>query len=139
MTVTFLLVSAVLASGHLLPIQSEAITTTDVCAKLQPCKNGGTCRPDNTSELYSCKCPENTTGSMCETLLTCTSQSCPKLSLCYVFNHQIVCKCRLGYIKDADGECEPYYECDAHQPCINGGSCEHRVSMDDERRTDVYW
>uniref|UniRef100_A0A914XIY7 C-type lectin domain-containing protein n=1 Tax=Plectus sambesii TaxID=2011161 RepID=A0A914XIY7_9BILA len=116
--------------------------TCDVCADPHPCQNDGICEPiAGSDDQYRCRCPENTTGTNCETLLQCSSTSCPANSDCFVQNHQMNCICKPDYIENRNGECvimKMRQACvmgDPHYQTFDGliydyhGTCPHVVSQ----------
>ncbi|KAE9552797.1 hypothetical protein FO519_003984 [Halicephalobus sp. NKZ332] len=85
-------------------------STCDVCNVngVNPCQNNGTCvalPPDGTTQKFTCECPNNYAGDLCQTLVECKNDTCGTGATCTVFNHTTVCACPFGSTGDPTQAC----------------------------------
>ncbi|CAN7989869.1 unnamed protein product, partial [Ixodes pacificus] len=84
------------------------VVSDDECSS-GPCLNGATCT--DVWNAFSCVCPADFRGKLCEELRPCVRHRCPNQSLCQDLKEGHECKCdqRVWYCK--------------RQPCENGATC----------------
>lgn len=89
----------------------------ELCAREQPCKNGGTCSNSGPS-LYRCTCRKGYTGSNCDAEIDeCSSNPCYNGGTCTDLIGDFNCSCPDGYSgKQCYPDCVP-------GACKNGGTC----------------
>ena len=97
---------------------------TDPCQIASPCMNGGTCVPDLRYGSFTCVCPVEFSGPLCQIPNPCQPNPCLNGALCFEAGQDALCVCQDGY----DGYlCEiDIDECQS-DPCQNGGTCVDRV------------
>lgn len=82
-----------------------------------PCKNGGTCIPTDSS--YDCDCVLGWTGPHCETRQYCIPNPCKNGGTCIPQENGYKCNCLSNY---EGNDCEKANVCFPN-PCKNGGLC----------------
>ena len=92
----------------------------DACLLNNPCVNGGTCVPDLDQGSFTCQCPLQFSGPLCQAQNPCHPNPCLNGALCFESGEEALCVCQDGF----DGDlCQiDVNDCQSH-PCQNGGTC----------------
>lgn len=96
----------------------------------EPCLNGGRCSYDQLSGVFTCLCPRQYTGLLCDIPLLppdlCVEGRCPASSSnCTSGRDDVTCSCLPGfYGDDCSATSSPTPSPCAFNPCQHGGFCE---------------
>ncbi|KAK2166919.1 hypothetical protein NP493_1297g00018 [Ridgeia piscesae] len=97
-------------------VENSALST--LCTN--PCKNGGRCKYDVTTDKHLCLCKKEFGGPNCEWRNLCASRPCKNGATCEVTSStQFKCLCRDGF---REALCQTPVTC-ADYPCSNNAPC----------------
>ena len=96
----------------------------------KPCKNGGKCTYEETSDghvSYKCTCKTGFTGGQCHIDLgPCFERPCLNGGKCVPVNdNSYICKCAVGF---TGPKCSINENPCASSPCRNGGTCRNKFN-----------
>ena len=94
----------------------------DFCSLHDPCRTGELCIHHNTTQNYTCKCPDGYTGENCAELLVdhCAKQPCANNGTCVNLVDEFECLCPRGYKGD---KCKNRQNPCKESPCSAHGRC----------------
>ncbi|XP_036361305.1 protein draper isoform X2 [Octopus sinensis] len=123
------------------PVNETAICTYNVCSFHDPCKNGGTCKPNSECKA-ACICPPEVDGKHCQHRKSpkrctneCTPDTCHNHGNCTFDTEScnMECKCESGYT----GKKCNHEMCDA-MVCVHG-SCKKINNVRSKCQCDDGW
>ncbi|XP_073250702.1 protein lin-12-like [Porites lutea] len=102
----------------------------DLCEPVNPCKNNGSCLPQNGGLSYVCICPDKYYGKTCECTECLCNNPCLNNGVCVdISTHLVKCTCPSGFTGNFCEAVIPTVGPEAchSNPCVNKGTCVDRA------------